>query len=368
MAIYQITPGSLVKVNETKYGDHGIFERRDLQRLLKEQIQVLAPDLMVITEEYGDWADSNRRIDLLCIDKEANLVVVEIKRTDDGGHMELQALRYAAMVSAMTFDQMVEAHAAFKSGTGTTKEQAEGAILQFLGWEEPQEDDFAVDVRIILASADFSKELTTTVIWLNQRGIDVRCIRMKPYKMEGGAVLMDVQQLIPLPEANDYQTQIKAKEKAGREHRAERYGIRYRFWSELLKLAKAKTDLHAGRKPVDVAWVGGGIGKAGLALNYATREDDSQVEIYIDFGNEKEEKNLQVFHTLESHRSKIEEVFGGELDWQELPDSRACRIRKILPGGYRSPESEWPKIHGQMVDAMIRLDAAFRPFVQQLKV
>ena len=63
---------------------------------------------MVLAEEFSDWADSTRRIDLLCLDDDANLVVVELKRTEDGGHMELQALRYAAMVSAMTFDQAVE--------------------------------------------------------------------------------------------------------------------------------------------------------------------------------------------------------------------------------------------------------------------
>ena len=31
------------------------------------------------------------------LDNAARLVVVELKRTDDGGHLELQALRYAAM-------------------------------------------------------------------------------------------------------------------------------------------------------------------------------------------------------------------------------------------------------------------------------
>jgi len=32
-------------------------------------------------------------------------VVIELKRTNDGGHMELQAIRYASMVSAMTFER-----------------------------------------------------------------------------------------------------------------------------------------------------------------------------------------------------------------------------------------------------------------------
>ena len=48
---------------------------------------------MVLAEEFGDWQDSRRRIDLLCLDRDAGLVVVELKRTEDGGHMELQAIR-----------------------------------------------------------------------------------------------------------------------------------------------------------------------------------------------------------------------------------------------------------------------------------
>ena len=61
----------------------------------------------MIAEEFGQWEDSRRRIDLLGLDKGANLVVIELKRTEDGGHMELQAIRYAAMVSTLTFDKLI---------------------------------------------------------------------------------------------------------------------------------------------------------------------------------------------------------------------------------------------------------------------
>ena len=103
MPLYELTPDALRKLKESSLVDLKIRERGDLQPLLKGQIEVLEDDLYVVAEEFGDWEDSRRRIDLLAVDKEANLVVIELKRTIDGGHMELQAIRYASMVSAMRF-------------------------------------------------------------------------------------------------------------------------------------------------------------------------------------------------------------------------------------------------------------------------
>ena len=116
------------------------MERNDIQRLLRGQIGVLDERFMVIAEEFGDWLDSSRRIDLLCLDSDANLVVVELKRTEDGGHMELQALRYAAMVSAMTFEQLVDTFARYKSKAQPDTDAARAAILEFLGWEDVYEE------------------------------------------------------------------------------------------------------------------------------------------------------------------------------------------------------------------------------------
>lgn len=367
MAIYQITESGFNRLSETSFNAEKIYERKDLQRLLKANIEALSPDLKVIAEEFGEWADSNRRIDLLCLDKDANIVVVEIKRTDDGGHMELQAIRYAAMVSTMTFKQLVEAHAKFLHLSANTDE-AEKAILEFLEWDEQNEDDFASEVRIILASADFSREITTSVMWLNQYGLDIRCVRFRPYRMENGALLVDVQQIIPLPEASDYQTRIRAKEREGKQHRAERYDLRLQFWTGLLEHAKTRTQLHATRSPGKYSWIGGSTGKRGLSYNYAVREDDAQTELYIDFGIGFDDKNLQVFNQLLSQKESIEQVFGGELEWEDLPESRGCRIRKKVPGGYRTSADEWPRIFEELAGNMINLDKAVRPHIQKLNV
>jgi RecB family endonuclease NucS len=89
VAIFQVKPTGLEAVSETTFGAEGIFERKHIQKLLREQIAVLDGTLLVIAEEFGDWLDSSRRIDLLCLDRSARLVVVELRRTEDGGHMEI---------------------------------------------------------------------------------------------------------------------------------------------------------------------------------------------------------------------------------------------------------------------------------------
>ena len=209
MPIFHLTKDALVSLAATTFVQHGFRERSDLQRLLRANISVVAPDVLVIAEEFAEWEDSKRRIDILGIDRSANLVVIELKRNDDGGHMELQAIRYAAMVSTMTFARAVDVFQSFLDKLGDDRD-AQDTLLDFLDWEVPREDDFAQDVRIVLVSADFSKELTTAVLWLNQREMDIQCVRLKPYASDHG-VFIDAQKIIPLPEASEYQARLRQK-------------------------------------------------------------------------------------------------------------------------------------------------------------
>jgi hypothetical protein len=208
LALFELTNNSISRLNTTTFGTQSIRERGDLQRLLRDNIEVVAAGLMVIAEEFGEWEDCRRRIDLLAIDQEANLVVIEIKRTEDGGHMELQAVRYAAMISQMTFTRCVTALAGFR---GLSEAEAQDRLMDFLGWDTPNEDSFGASVRIILVSAEFSKEVTTSVLWLNDQGLSLTCIRLRPYLLDSSRVLLDVQQIIPLPEADAYTVQLRKK-------------------------------------------------------------------------------------------------------------------------------------------------------------
>lgn len=197
------------EIQKTSFTKEAIYERQHIQSALAKKIEVILDNVIIISEEFSEWVDSQRRIDLLAIDKDANLVVIELKRTETGEHMELQAIRYAAMVSTLTFKRTVEIYDAYLNGKGFVDETAEQKILEFLGWDEPQEENFAISTKIVLVSNDFSKEFTTSVMWLNNNyGMDIKCLRLVPYKHEN-QTLVDVQQIIPLPEAESYQIKIR---------------------------------------------------------------------------------------------------------------------------------------------------------------
>ena len=216
MAIYRIAGDHIRPVDKTTFQAEGMLERRDLQRLFRHNIELLVPHAMVLAEEFGDWQDSRRRIDLLCLDQDAGLVVVELKRTEGGGHMELQAIRYAAMVTHMTFDAAVKAHQSFLDDN-QIQGNAEQRILKYLGWDEPQEDAFASEVCIVLASGEFPKEIMTAVMWLGEHDIDIRCIKLMPHKL-GQEMLLDIVQIYPLPESSRLPGSLEGERARGAPH------------------------------------------------------------------------------------------------------------------------------------------------------
>lgn len=366
MPLYEMTTNSFRALSGTTFVTMKVRERDDLQRLLRSQIEVLGDQLYVLTEEFGDWDESRRRIDLLAIDRQANLVVIELKRTNDGGHMELQAIRYASMVSTLTFERAVQIHAEYLSRIGDLSDKAQEQMLKFLGWSEPDEEDFAPDVRIVLVSENFGKELTTAVLWLRERDIDIRCVRLRPYQ-DGDKRLIDVQQVIPLPEAIEYQIQLREKEQVGRKKRAERYDVLQKFWEGIVAIARTKQTRHANIKPGAYHWLSAGAGIRGLGFNYVITQEFGITELYIDRGDAAE--NTHIYDHLHNSKDAIEKSFGAPLSWEPLETKRACRIKSVIEqGGYRSSESQWPSIQAEMVQTMVRLEAALKLSLDTLKI
>ena len=168
-----------------------------------------------------------------------------------------------------------------------------------------------------------------------------------------------------MPEANEYQVQLREKEQVGRKKRMERHDLREAFWGGVVSLAKARGTRHANISAGSHNWLGARSGVRGFGFNYVIVQDYALVELYIDRSNAVE--NKQVFDRLHARKDEIERAFGGSLSWERLDTKRACRIKHVIDrGGYRSPEGEWPRIQLEMVESMIKLEAALMPVLTEV--
>lgn len=131
-----------------------------------------------------------------------------------------------------------------------------------------------------------------------------------------------------------------------------------------MEYAKTRTRLHSGLSPSRYNWIGTGSGKSGIAYNYVIWEHETAVEVYIDRGKELEDENEAIFDRLLAKKDDIEAKAGLQLEWDRLPAKRACRIRmKFTIGGYKD-EDKWQQAIEKTVEAMIKLESAFKPYVQ----
>lgn len=361
MSLYRITTDKLEPISRTTFAAESLLERNDLQRLLRQDISIIGEDLMVIAEEYGEWENSNRRIDLLCLNQRGDLVVVEIKRTEDGGHMDLQAIRYAAMVSSMTLDQAVQTYA---RTCGREESEARDEILNFLQSASSDDTELTGEVRIILVSADFSTEVAASVLWLNRQNLDIICIRLRPYKM-GGEVLVEVAQIIPLPEVADYEIRLRSQEQEKKRASGVWQDELHRFYGHFIRRCQDQFPFLASRSAPKTNKFSFKRGDGYVLLLYTLKD---AVHFTCDLKLPSDEKARSAAEAILSERRKsVEEAFGGELHWKQSTDSSIFQIYQNTKGGWGSPESEWPAIQDRLIENLLRLESAIQQPAQELK-
>ena len=188
------------ELNHVTLSQLQLKERYDLQEWILQNPKILGEDLLVITSEFSGFDKTAERLDVLAIDRSGVLTVIELKRSAIGTSAELQALRYAAYCSTMTLADLSDLLADFTS-TSTqilTSADAEVTIRSFVN--DPDFEAVTDKPRIILGAEEFSPEITATVLWLRTFGLNISCVRLRPYSITGTLVL-DSSVLIPLPEA-----------------------------------------------------------------------------------------------------------------------------------------------------------------------
>ncbi|WP_374972403.1 hypothetical protein [Spongiibacter marinus] len=200
------------KIKGSSFTGLNIWERKHIEEWVRTNPEILGEDLLIVSVEFDRFSNSNDRLDLLAVDREGNLVVVELKRDSAAGYADLQAIRYAAMVSSMTIEKLVPYYMAYKKkydDEPLTDLEAKEQIIEFV--ESDSFSELSTKPRIILCSEGFSQEITTTVLWLRDSEIDISCVSITPYKLNDTIIVVP-KVVIPLEEARQYLIDIKRKE------------------------------------------------------------------------------------------------------------------------------------------------------------
>jgi hypothetical protein len=284
----------------------GVRERSELERWVVGHPELLGEPLFVVTTEYDRFDKSDRRLDILALDRQGTLVVIELKLDTTSSFADLQAIRYAAFCSTMTSEDLVGAHAEWKK-CGT--DEAKGRIEAFLEVEEiPQIGDRP---RIILAAGSMDdQELTSTVLWLRGSGIDITCVELTPYRVAPAKTILIVPRvIIPLPEARDYLVKVEQKEAARAQSTQQQAEFR-KLWQPITD-AFNKTGLAVdGREfrpsgSLSARYVKITTGIRHVHYEWVFRTRSSAIDCALHFEDDNKETNLRWLAAIQANEASI---------------------------------------------------------------
>lgn len=313
---------NISKLEERLFSDLKFREREHLQEWIAKNPEILGEDLLIIQKEYSGFDDTNERLDLLAVDKDGNLVIIENKLDDTGRNVVWQALKYASYCSTFTTKNIIDIYQKFLDSNGVS-ENAKDNLMEFLSVEEEELLLNSEDQRIFFVANHFRKEVTSTVLWLLNKDVQFKCFRATPYSM-GEELFLQVDQIIPLPETEEFMIHVKEKEKeeSSKSKAVEKSKAKLiEFWAKLKEnLSKHQIDLfdRVSAKPYyDMGFLKG-PGRYAFCLG----KQGIRVELY--FGSDEDKR---LFDLMKAHENEIKEPIRQKLVWERLDNRKASRIK-----------------------------------------
>lgn len=200
----------LVEISETTFADNDIRERQHIEEWIRKNPEILGEDLLIIGHEY-DKFEVNERLDLLALDRDGNLVIIEVKRDTSGSNVDFQALKYASYCAQLSQQDLLDIYTSYLIEHNETIDPKD-ALLEFLEAEDEEELNALLNrmQRIIIVGKEFDKRILFVCTWLYENNIDIKCVSIKPFKLKDD-LIVDAKQIIPPYKLEDYYITKKAE-------------------------------------------------------------------------------------------------------------------------------------------------------------
>lgn len=371
------TANRIKPLKAKRFSDLGFSERRHLQEWLANYPQALTQnggdELLIIQKEFDGFNDTRERLDLLAIDQSGNLVIIENKLDDSGRDVVWQVLKYASYCSTLKNQEVVEIFQRYLNqkaqAEGNEPEDAKKLLLEFLQADDLESAQINThkSQRLILVAANYRKEVTSTVLWLSQFGIDCQCFKVTPWQTDS-ELFLNVEQIIPTPEAADFMISMMAKEneeKTASTEEKNRHILRLAFWEQALEaFNQSPCELFSNISPTKDHWLHAGSGTSGMP--YLLVFNKNEIRVGMALNNSRAEANSFVFEKLQAQQAAIEASFGDALDWLPMPGRKSCNIQ-YCKAVDSFDKANWPDMIAWMVEHTIRLEKALRSPLEKIR-
>lgn len=143
-----------------------------------------------------------------------------------------------------------------------------------------------------------------------------------------------------------------------------RFGVRKKYWQQLLPLLN-NTNLFTNVNPTKDHWLSAGAGISGISYTFIITKSHIRIELGIT--SSSKEKNKLFFKKLLQNKVAIEKAFGQELVWEELPDNKMSRVKIENPDYNLFNDRHWIEMNQFFVNNLPKFENAFQPYIKNLK-
>ncbi len=198
MKLYGITPDN--KFNE--YAETG-FQDEHQEAVLETWLEnnpgkiIENGSLLMIGRQVGTNLGSY--IDLLAVDKQGDLVVIELKRNRTPRETLAQALEYASFVEKLGYEQLDEIFRNYIRDEALNLAQYHHEYFSLVSDEAVV---FNNDQRIVIVGQKITPEIRQTSTFLRNKGVRVTCLEFTFFKADDGLRLLSTNIVVGNETAN----------------------------------------------------------------------------------------------------------------------------------------------------------------------
>jgi len=207
LRLWEIKDGSTLKeITKSK-----LDREERLEEWLEKDISVISDDLLVIGRQVP--TDFGGAIDLLCIDRNGDTVIVELKRDKTPREIVAQVLEYASWVKDLPRDRIVEIANKYFEGQLPLPTSLEQAFLNKFGMQLPEV--LNENHRMLIVASELDSSTERVINYLSEHGLALNAVTFHYFKEDNREYLGRV--FLIEPRLTEQQRESKKKQRLAEE-------------------------------------------------------------------------------------------------------------------------------------------------------